>query len=436
MWLILIASYLFYALAGIKFIPVLIALSFLTYWLAIKKKQVWGVLINLAVLGLFKYWNFGVENINSLIKHLGIESLTPLLTLGLPLGISFYVFKHIGYLLETRNGHYPPTEDFLAFAVYSAFFPQISAGPISDFKHTTSQFEILPQKLSSSQAYDGLIMISIGLAKKVLIADTVASSIAIGAAGTVSGFFPAWYLVIAYAIQLYFDFSGYSDMALGTARLFGINLPANFNNPYQAVHIGQFWERWHISLSTWFRFYLFFPISRSLLGKYGAKHKDWAQVVATLVTMTLIGLWHGAAWTFVLWGVYHGLLLCLNTWFNPAGRTRLPVWIQRSGLLLAVLFGWAIFMSPNVAVLGHLLSQMVGLGGLGSVPELLELAVNAGMPAVLLGIFLSFSGFAEADSMRKKQSPNRGWASVALGIFAAICILLMGSAVNFLYMQF
>jgi len=435
LWFLLLASLAFYALAGWQFLPLLLGLSFFTFWLARKKRLAWGIALNLLALGVFKYWDFGAANLNALATALHLPALVPLLGLALPLGISFYVFKHIGYLVETRNGRTPATGDFLAFAAYSAFFPQVGAGPISDFRQTASQFDALPSKLDPVRLRDGLLRLSIGLVKKVLVADTLAAAFGTASAGTVSGLLPAWTLVVAYAVQLYFDFSGYTDMALGVACLFGVDLPPNFDNPYRAVHIGQFWERWHISLSTWFRYYLFSPLSRTLLRRLGSRRKDSAQALATLATMTLVGLWHGAAWTFVLWGLYHGLLLTINTWLQRRGADRLPPWLQRLGLVVSVLAGWALFLSPDASALANLLGQMAGLGGLGAaaLPDLLRSPV---LPALLVGIAVAFSGVAEGADLLRLPAGRRNWVAFAWGLLAALSLLWMGASANFLYMQF
>jgi alginate O-acetyltransferase complex protein AlgI len=224
-------------------------------------------------------------------------------------------------------------------------------------------------------------------------------------------------------------------MALGVACLFGVDLPPNFDNPYRAVHIGQFWERWHISLSTWFRYYLFSPLSRTLLRRLGSRRKDSAQALATLATMTLVGLWHGAAWTFVLWGLYHGLLLTINTWLQRRGADRLPPWLQRLGLVVSVLAGWALFLSPDASALANLLGQMAGLGGLGAaaLPDLLRSPV---LPALLVGIAVAFSGVAEGADLLRLPAGRRNWVAFAWGLLAALSLLWMGASANFLYMQF
>jgi len=370
------------------------------------------------------------------MQVVGLEGNAKLLEIGLPLGISFFVFKHIGYLLDVQSKRYQATGDFWLFATFSAYFPQISAGPISSFKDS-SQFENLPQKLDPEKAYQGLVYISMGLAKKVLIADTLYAflSLRIGNIQELAGIFPAWHFVILYAMQLYFDFSGYTDMVLGISTCFGISLPPNFNNPYLSKDIGNFWERWHISLSTWFRYYLFFPVSRSLLTKWGTASRDRAQYTANIITMTLVGLWHGAGWGFIIWGAYHGILLNLNAWMKKK-NWNIPILINRIFLLVTIMIGWAFFLSPDMPSLLHLLSQLVGLGDF-HFRELWAIVLNdSSTPALLLGLVLAFSGFSEAVTIAQVGNRHGVWNAVLFGILVALCILFLQKNIQFAYVQF
>jgi alginate O-acetyltransferase complex protein AlgI len=429
-------SYLFYALAGPKFIPVLFGLSIATFFIGKWDKFGWGVILNLAALVLFKYWNFGIENANLVLSALKIGYSLGLLKLGLPLGLSFFVFKHIGYLLDLQQKRYPPAADFWTFAAFSAYFPQISAGPISSFKDTASQFTKLPERLSGEQLKSSLVYISLGLAKKLLLADTIGSVLGppINRVGGFSGLIPAWYLVIAYAAQLYFDFSGYTDITLGISGLFGIRLPQNFNNPYLASNPGEFWERWHMSLSMWFRTYLFSPLSRSFLRKWGSDKREWAQYAANLVTMGLVGLWHGAGWSYILWGLYHGVYLNFGAWWKRANR-KIPAALEKGIFLFGILLGWALFMSPNTPYLIHLYQQMFGFGGLGSLELITKLLQNNATLALIFAIPLAFSGYAEAANFENKVKVNN-FVLAGLGLVAAISILMLEGTKSFIYIGF
>lgn len=441
MFFLLFASYAFYALADWKFIPLLLGLSLVTFWLA---KRGWfgvGIALNLLALAIFKYLNFGVETFNTLMQALGIDVAAKLLELGLPLGISFFVFKHIGYLLDIRQNRYKPSSDFWAFATYSAYFPQISAGPLSSYDDTVGQFKQLPSKVGTSQVQEAMVYLSLGLAKKIIIADTLGALLdsPVNTINGFSGLIPAWYIVIAYTVRLYFDFSGYTDLVIGISKLLGINLPQNFNNPYLAKNPAEFWERWHISLSYWFRFYLFFPLSRSFLRRWGSKRRELSQYTANLITMSLVGLWHGAGWGYVLWGAYHGILLNLNAWWKSKPHN-MPAWIielTKPVFLLTILFGWMLFMSPSFIYLKHLSAQLIGIGGMGKLALIKSLWLHQSAPVLLIAIPIAFSGYVEASNLLKRVDTSRaGWVSIALGILAVLSIWMMKTNIPFLYAQF
>ncbi len=437
MFFLLGVSLIFYAVAGWQFVLILLGLSLATWLAARWNKFGWGVLLNLAALLLFKYLDFGIENANALFAALKISFAVGFLKLVIPLGLSFFVFKHIGYLLDVQQKRYPAASDFWAFATFSFYFPQISAGPISSFKDTASQFETLPDRLNSEQLKSSLVYITLGLAKKIFVADTIGVLLGsqINHVNTFSGLIPAWYLVIAYAVQLYFDFSGYSDIVLGISALFGVRLPQNFNNPYLARNIGEFWERWHISLSIWFRTYLFSPLSRTLLKKWGPEKREWAQYAANIVTMTLVGLWHGAGWGFVLWGFYHGICLNINAWWKRKNQS-LPFALEKTLFLTALLLGWALFMSPNTRYLVYLFQQMFGFGGLGSAKIITQLLKDNASLVMIFAIPLAFSGLAETANFESKVQVNQ-YSLIALGIIAALCILMIeGNSGTFIYIQF
>jgi alginate O-acetyltransferase complex protein AlgI len=424
LWVLCIASYIFYAFGGISFVLLLLGLSLATFILARWSKIGTGISLNLFALVVFKYLDFGIGNLNALLHIVGLSNVLPLLHLALPLGVSFFVFKHIGYLLDVRAKRYAPTDDFLVFTTYSAFFPQVSAGPISLFNDTGKQLANLPAQLSGDQAYQGLVHISLGLVKKLLIADMLSNALQSGlyAPEAGSGALWAWFSVIVYALQLYFDFSGYTDLALGIGYLLGVTLPPNFDNPYLATSPNQFWQRWHISLSMWFRVYVFFPLSRKLLKRWGVER---AQYAANFITMTLVGLWHGAGWGFILWGLYHGLLLNIYAWANRR-KIRLEGHLL---LLMAVLIGWALFLSPTLVFAGTLFRSLAGLAGIGSLnmykPDVIVI--------VLISVYLVWSGVVEAAHLRRYKSPVY---TFALGILAVLALLHLGGATRFIYVQF
>lgn len=434
---LLLASYGFYALADLKFLPLLFLLSVSTFWLARRNWSRTGVAINLATLILFKYWNFGVDAFIAQTEQWGVGYLANLFQLGLPLGISFYVFKHIGYLSDVYQKKYPASDDLWGFLTFSSYFPQLSAGPISSFQDTASQFEGLPASIKNEQAYTGLVYLSMGLAKKVLIADSLGAFLAtpVNSIDGFSGLIPAWYLVIAYAIQLYFDFSGYTDMVLGISMFFGIMLPPNFNNPYLSNTPREFWARWHMSLSNWFRYYLFSPLSRFLLKKWGTERGTQAQYTANIITMSLVGLWHGSSWSFILWGLYHGVLLNIDVWWRRQNKV-LPTWAGRFLFLLSLMLGWALFMSPDVEYLKHLFLQLFGFSGLGGKSVLLGLLKQNATSSLIAGALLAISGSSEAANVTNAAQSHRFWQAILWGILAAFCLLQLSGQIQFLYIQF
>ncbi len=316
-----------------------------------------GVAANLAVLGYYKYANFFVDTAHVLTgMDLHLERII------LPLAISFFTFQQVAYLVDAWQGQ-TREYNFLHYSLFVIFFPQLIAGPIVHHR------EILPQfarndiyRPSADHFAAGLTILAIGLFKKVVIADNMAPLATpvfdAAARGEAIDFFSAWTGVFAYTFQLYFDFSGYSDMAIGLARLFGIRLPLNFHSPYRATNIIDFWRRWHMTLSRFLRDYLYIPLGGNRKGP-ARRH------INLLVTMLLGGLWHGAGWTYVVWGGLHGFYLVVNhlwrgMWTRPLDRwwSRL---IARSLTLLAVMVAWVFFRAQDFAAAQHLLSAMANL---------------------------------------------------------------------------
>lgn len=422
----------FYALAGLQFIPLLLALSLLTYWLAKKEQTTLGILLNLAALILFKYWDFGADKINTLSNILDLPILLPLFSLALPLGLSYYVFKHIGYLLDVSKQRYPASDHLLTFLTYSAFFPQITAGPISNFNDTGDQLRSLPKKLASQQSYHALLYLTFGITKKLLIADPLNQFIQQSfyiPGDPHSGFLTAWIFIILTGIHLYFDFSGYTDLVLGIGHLFGITLPENFNSPFLVKSPSDFWERWHISLSLWFRFYVYFPLSRTLLRRFGGKHPHAVQNTANIITMALVGFWHGAGWGFLLWGIYNGLLINIFASLTRKKYRWLNSSLTKMAVMVAISAGMIFFMTTGISNISLALKDMFGVNGLGVLPALTP-EITFTLPLALLIIF---SGGSDARSFKNRYSPR---FAAALGILFAIVILLTGEPSDFTYAQF
>ena len=303
---------------------------------------------NLGILGFFKYADFFIGTVNSLTGA-GIG----LLQIALPIGISFYTFQTMSYTIDVYRGQVPPQRNILDFATYVTLFPQLIAGPIVQYK--TVAHELGKRRVGLEDFSEGVYRFSKGLAKKVLLANQIGSlwdTISSMQELTVA---TAWLGAIAYSFQIYFDFSGYSDMAIGLGRMFGFHFLENFDFPYVSKSITEFWRRWHISLGSWFREYVYIPLGGNRKGKL-------RQVMNLLIVWMLTGLWHGASWNFVLWGLYYGLLLILEKLFLSKIMERLSGVLKHIYSLFLILLGWMIFAQTDMSRLGVYLKAMFGVG--------------------------------------------------------------------------
>jgi D-alanyl-lipoteichoic acid acyltransferase DltB (MBOAT superfamily) len=327
-----------------------------------KRILILGILANLLLLGYYKYANFFVDNIN-LFVHSGIRMDNIIL----PIGISFFTFTQIAFLLDAYRGE-TREYNFFHYCLFVTFYPHLLAGPIVHHKELIPQFRKKSIYFFNYRFLSiGLTVFVIGLFKKVVIADTVATYstpvFAAAATGSLITFFEAWTAALAYTFQIYFDFSGYSDMAIGLSYMFGIKLPFNFNSPYKSINIVEFWRCWHMTLSRFLRDYLYIPLGGNRKGKI-------RRYVNLFVTMLLGGLWHGAGWTFVIWGALHGFYLIVNHgWdvfksrFGFAASSNAWKWPARLLTFLAVVFAWVFFRAENFNTAIVFLKGMCGLNG-------------------------------------------------------------------------
>jgi D-alanyl-lipoteichoic acid acyltransferase DltB (MBOAT superfamily) len=434
------------------------------------KQRFWilltGLGFNLFLLGYFKYASFLADNVNVL---LGVDwKIEPQ---ALPLGISFFTFQKIAFLVDVYVGGVV-SFDLLHYALFVTFFPQLIAGPIVRHNEIMPQFQTLPRHPRASDFAIGASIFGIGLFKKVCLADPSAALVtpvfSAAASGAPVGFVDAWTAALAYSFQLYFDFSGYSDMAIGLARLFGIVLPINFYSPYKSVNIIDFWRRWHISLSRFLRDFIYIPLG-------GNRHGVPRRYLNLAIAMLLGGLWHGAAWTFVLWGAMHGLMLALNHgWHYLRRRIGLRPWkgpaeihIAACALtFVAVTSAWVLFRAPSLASAGTILAAMYGVGGHDvshqmpaywvsqlvllrefrwSESSALWLLLVGSVAFILPNTYQLFQGFRPAlverrfgDAVSKPRlrwSPNASWA-VGLSLMLLIAVLRMRELSPFIYFQF
>jgi alginate O-acetyltransferase complex protein AlgI len=393
-----IASLFFYSWWSVQYIPLLLGSIVFNYgmgWLIGHSKQAarfrwltFAVLANLILLAYFKYANFYIASVNSVVG-----SRWALLDIILPIGISFFTFTQIAFLVDTYQGKVTEYR-FIPYVLFVTYFPHLIAGPVLHHKEMMPQFdESETYRISARNFSIGLSIFAFGLAKKVLLADNLAPhAVFVFDKTDHPSMLIAWGGILAYTFQLYFDFSGYSDMAIGLSRLFGIKLPLNFNSPYKSVNIIEFWRRWHMTLSRFLRDYLYVPL--------GGNRKGTIRRYLNLsVTMILGGLWHGAAWNYVIWGALHGVYLMINhAWAAIAIRMRFPVtsrWWRLCAILLtfiAVCFAWIFFRASSVDVAFQLIQGATGRFGIG-LPEAIGYQLGAAKPILeKLGIEFYLGG--------------------------------------------
>ena len=320
---------------------------------AARKSLIFNVVVNLCVLGFFKYEGFVLNSLNAVLP---VE--IPFQEVALPVGISFYTFQILSYIIDVYWGNVPVQKNLMDFALYVTMFPQLIAGPIVKYAEIDEQLHVREENWG--RFGEGVMYFIRGLAKKVLLANTVGIIYT-----NVSGMAPedvsvvtAWLGCLAYTFQIYFDFSGYSDMAVGLGKMFGFEFPWNFNYPYIAQSVTEFWRRWHISLSSWFREYVYIPLGGNRVPV--PKH-----IRNLLVVWLLTGLWHGAAWNFVAWGLYYGVILIFEKYFFHRVLDKLPEVLRHIYSLVLVMVGWVLFFSPSFAGALEYLKLMFGAGGHG-----------------------------------------------------------------------
>ncbi len=428
-----VSGYVFYSFWNYKFcllmalsttVSYLAGLGFLR-WQTLRARRlclIVPVVIDLSLLGIFKYANFATSSVVDLLNSWGIQASAPYLSILLPVGISFYTFHTITYIADSYRGTIIPTRNFFEFACYVSFFPQLVAGPIVRFRQVEGDLERIDHPDLSDALERGMSFFTLGMIKKVLIADSIARVVnpALADWGHLSTA-GAWLCALGYAYQLYFDFSGYSDMAVGLALFFGIRLPQNFNSPYKALDPSDFWRRWHISLSTILRDYLYIPMG-------GGRDGNWATCRNLMVTMLLGGLWHGANWTFVAWGAYHGVLLIAGR-YSLGGIVLLPDWLRRAVTFVLVVVGWVLFRATSFTMAAGWLRKMFVWN------EALRLP---GSWTLMLPILIA-AGLAHWSPNSFEISHRWNWASaLALTVLFAACLVVIygGKASPFLYFQF
>ena len=442
---VVIASYVFYGWWDWRFLMLIAFTSFCSWGSGLligkastqNKSKAWmiaNIVVNVAILALFKYYDFFVSEFGQLF---GIDTDSLLLRIILPVGISFYTFQALSYSIDVYRKKIEPTKDIIAFFAFISFFPQLVAGPIERATNLLPQF-LTNRKFSYDQTVDGLRQMLWGLFKKVVVADLCAMYVnQVWATYDSQSASTLLLAAILFTFQIYGDFSGYSNIAIGTAKLFGIKLMRNFNNPYFSRDIAEFWRRWHISLTTWFRDYVYIPLGGSRVGK-------WKIVRNTFVIFLVSGIWHGANWTFLAWGAYHALLflpLILlgknRKYTNQVAEGRiLPSWhemIQMLGTFFLVVIGWIIFRSETITQAWEYLTHMCSLS-LFSAPMIQGGMRLTGLVIVVM-LFFEWINRTKDHSLQIQTYPL--WLRWGIYYLLIIGIIeLCHSSQSFIYFQF
>ena len=427
---LLLTSFLFYSWGGIRYCILMLAAIVVNYFLGIRVKGRKNVLIlavicNVGMLAVFKYTDFFCEIVNSLFGRTEENLLIVSPNLVQPIGISFFTFSILSYLIDVYYGRADAQKNVLDLGLYILMFPKIMSGPI--VRYTDIESELKDRAFNIDQFYAGLRRFCVGFSKKVLLANQMAR-LADSIFDYEWGLHPifAWLGAFVYALNIYLDFSSYSDMAIGVAHIFGFHFKENFNYPYISTSIQEFWRRWHISLSSWFRDYIYIPLGGNRRGK-GRMYLN------QMVVFFLTGVWHGASWNFIVWGIYYGCFLILEKMIGFCGR--IPKWLSYIYSMIVVMIGWVFFRSEDLGGAMTYLGYMFGLkeGVLGNIEIFRQLT-----PQCIL--FMVLSVIASTPVVRKISSRIKwGWikdAAVIVIFFVAVCYMVASDYNPFIYFRF
>ncbi len=436
---LLVLSLLFFAWGSPEYVLLLILSILFNYFTGLqmaKQKEeqdekglqftLWSaVAVNLLLLGFFKYWGFLLENINALLR-INI----PVRQLSLPLGISFFTFSVLSYLFDVYRDKAPAAKNILDFALFVSFFPKLVSGPIVQYADFETQ--LYERKLTDAKFGNGCRMFLIGLAKKVLLSNTLGTTFyAVTALEQVS-VVTAWLGAISYSLMLYFDFSGYSDMAIGLAQMFGFSFEKNFDYPYLSSSVSEFWRRRHISLCAWFRDYVYIPLG-------GSREGDKKTIRNLLIVWALTGIWHGANWNFIFWGLYYGGILLLEKFVLKDFLTKIPKALRIVGTVFLVVIGWVFFFSPSLGSAFVWLGKMFGIGAAGFLDGAAKYYFASSWMILLISAFSAYPLGSRLGGNIYRSGKNVVAASVIwFAVLLLLCIAGMMSSTysSFLYFQF
>lgn len=435
---LLIASLVFYAWGEPKYVFLMMFSILINYLFGrlmdkhrenkkrLKLLLVLSVVIDLGLLSVFKYTDFIITNINSLFDA-GLD----LLNIALPIGISFYTFQAMSYTIDVYRDDVRVQKNIIDFGMYITMFPQLIAGPI--VRYSDVQDQLAERSVTTADFSEGVMRFAVGLGKKVLLANQMGAvwSDIYALGGDVSALM-AWIGAAAYTFQIYFDFSGYSDMAIGLGRMFGFKFPENFRYPYQSVSITDFWRRWHITLSTWFKEYLYIPL--------GGNRRGLArQALNLLIVWTLTGFWHGAGWNFVMWGLYYFVILFIEKLFLLKALDKLPKFFRHVYALLLIAIGWVIFASDDVSVLLPYLGSLFGANGVTGGMDVYTLVTKAVLIIIccIASTELPKRVFVSCTDALGEKTGFVIKSVLSLALLALSMIFLIGDSYNpFLYFRF
>ena len=435
---LLIASLVFYAWGEPKYVFLMIFSILVNYIFGrlmdkhrenkkrLKLMLVLSVVIDLGLLSVFKYTDFIITNVNAIFG-----ANFDLLNIALPIGISFYTFQAMSYTIDVYRNDVRVQKNLIDFGMYITMFPQLIAGPI--VRYADVQDQLAERSVTTVDFSEGIMRFVVGLGKKVLLANQMGAvwSEIYALGGDVSALM-AWTGAIAYTFQIYFDFSGYSDMAIGLGRMFGFKFPENFRYPYQSVSITDFWRRWHITLSTWFKEYLYIPL--------GGNRRGLArQALNLLIVWSLTGFWHGAGWNFVMWGLYYFVILFIEKLFLLKALDKLPKFFRHVYALLLIIIGWVIFASDDVSVLLPFLGSMFGANGAVGGMDVYTLLTKAALLVIccVASTELPKKLFLSAAGAMNEKAAFTLKSVLTIALLALSMILLIGDSYNpFLYFRF
>ena len=444
-WIYLvIASFIFYGWWDWRFIFLIIGSGLIDFFAGLAMSRfpnrrkfllVLSMMGNLGALGTFKYLNFGISNANSLLQFFDFNFQIPSAHLILPVGISFYTFQSMSYTIDVYRGQLKPTHNIFHFFAYLALFPQLVAGPIVRARDLLPQLKTV-KPLTENQRWDGLNLIVFGFFKKVVVADALAKAVneAFGMNTLTASAGYWWVIMIMFAFQIYCDFSGYSEIARGLGKWMGYEFPENFRNPYIATSFQEFWQRWHISLSTWFRDYVYISLGGSRKGKLQGHVNMW-------VTMLISGLWHGAAWHFIIWSIVHSFYLSIEritAW--PKKLIRLPAGrhLTTAAVFLLTVLAWVFFRAETFGQAIEILGLMFNISNFNFsvVGNLIDNnAINVLFVIIGSQLFFYF-GMEKAAWVTSTSRMKRVFDSVFIAVLILICVFMRAPSNTFIYFQF